>query len=95
MSPTGLSVCLSVLLSPTGHNFKPIFTNLHHMVEFVIRKKPVVIEVKRSTVNNLGDISKILNFHPIDLTFEEDFYFRSLNLTSQLFLRSAWTKWLK
>ena len=44
-----LSVCLSVCLSPTGHNFKPIFTKLQHMVEFVIRKKPIVFEVKRST----------------------------------------------
>ena len=43
------SVCLSVCLSPTGHNFKLIFTKLHHMVEFVIRKKPIVFDVKRST----------------------------------------------
>uniref|UniRef100_A0A8C4QBP0 Family with sequence similarity 83 member D n=1 Tax=Eptatretus burgeri TaxID=7764 RepID=A0A8C4QBP0_EPTBU len=42
-------VCLFVLLSPTGHNFKPIFTKLHHMLEFIIRKKPFVFEVKRST----------------------------------------------
>ena len=30
-------------------------------------------------VNNLGEISEILNFHPIHLKFEEDLYFRSLN----------------
>ena len=36
-------------------------------------------------VNNLGGISKILNFHPIDLKFEEDLYFTSLNSSSQLF----------
>ena len=43
-----LLFCLSVCQSPTGHNFKPIFTKLHHMVEFVIRKKPIVFEVKRT-----------------------------------------------
>ena len=36
-------------------------------------------------VNNLGGISKILNFHPIDLKFEKDIYFRSLNLTTNYF----------
>ena len=41
--------CYSVCLSPSGHNFQPIFTKLHHMVEFVIRKKPIVFEVKSST----------------------------------------------
>ena len=41
------SVCLC--LSPAGHNFKPIFTKLHQMVEFVIRKKSIVFEDKRST----------------------------------------------
>ena len=43
-------------------------------------------------VNNWYEISKILNFQPIDLKFEEDLYFRSLNSTSQLFLRSTSTK---
>ena len=32
-------------------------------------------------------ISKILNFHLIDLKFEEKLYFRTMNSTSQLFLR--------
>ena len=77
-------ICQSILLfclfffvcqSPTGHNFKPIFTKLHHMVEYVIRKKTIVFEVKRSKaqhrskVNNLGEISKILKLHPIHLKF--------------------------
>ena len=44
-----LSVCLSVCLSPKGRNFNQIFRKLHHMVEFVIMKKPIVFEVKRST----------------------------------------------
>ena len=39
--PLVLSVCLSVCLfvchSPTGHNLKPIFKKLHHLVEFVTR----------------------------------------------------------
>ena len=91
-------VCLSVCLSPTGRIFKLIFMKLHHMVEFVRRKKPIVFEVKRSQgqhspkVNNFGVIYKILNFHPIDLKFEEDLYLRSLNSTSQFFLSSTWTK---
>ena len=137
---------LSVCLSPTGHNFKPIVTKLHHIGEFVIRRKPIVFEVKRSKgqhwpkVNNFGEISKILgsdwleiwrgfilqvtefnqpiifevnidqkvnivprsttkvvflkssHFHLIDLKFEEDLYFRSLNSTRQLFLRSTLTE---
>ena len=74
-------VVLSVCLLPTGHNFKPIFTKLHHLVEFVIRKKPVVFEVKRSTWPN----SKIVNFHPIHLMFEEDLHYRSLNSTTNYF----------
>ena len=89
------SVCLFVCLSPTGHNFKPIFTKLHHMVEFVIWKKQIVFEVKRSArpkVNNFGGISKILNFHQNDLKFEKILYFSSLNSTSQLFLKPTWTK---
>ena len=53
------------------------------MVEFGIRKKPIVIEVKRSTTKVV--FLKILNFHPIDLKFEEDLYFRSRNSTCQLF----------
>ena len=44
-----LSVRLSVCLLPAGHNFRPIFTKLHHTVEFVIRKKLILFEVKRST----------------------------------------------
>ena len=35
-------------------------------------------------VNNFGEISKILNFHLIDLKFDKDLYFRSLNSTSEL-----------
>ena len=61
------------------------------MVEFVIRKKSTVFEVKmskgqhRPNVNNFGEISKILNFHPIDLKFEEDIYVGSLNSTTNSF----------
>ena len=83
-----LSVCLSLCPSVTGHNFKPIFTKLHHMVEFVICKKHIVFEVKRSTQakgQQLCQISKILNFHPIDLKFEQDLQIRSLNSTTNYF----------
>ena len=84
-----LSVCLSVFLLPTGHNFKPIFTKLHYMVEFVTSNKPIVFEVNidqkvntvpRSTTKVV--FLKILNFHPIDLKFEEDLHIRSLNSTT-------------
>jgi len=34
---------------------------------------------------NIGQISKIVNFYPIDLKFEEDLHFRSLNSTSNSF----------
>ena len=95
-----LSVCLFVCLSfsPTGHNFKQIFTKLHHMVEFVIRKNLIVFEVKRAKgqhrpkVNNFGEFSKILDFHPIDLKFEENLYFRSLNSTTNYFRGQHWPK---
>ena len=129
---------LSVCLSPTGHNFKLIFTKLHHMVELVIRKKAIVFEVNMDQKVNIGQrsttkvvflkspifirltwnlkrsyfsgqwiepanyfwglklkrpaeasISKIDNFHPIDLKFEDDSHFRSMNSTSQFFLRST------
>ena len=82
---------LFVCLSPAGYNFKPISTKLHHMVEFVISKKPIAFEVKtskrqhRPKVNNWGEISKILNFHPIDLKFEEYLYIWSLNLVKYIF----------
>ena len=42
------SPSLSVCLLPPGHNLKPIFTKLHHLVEFVGMKKPIVFEEKRS-----------------------------------------------
>ena len=50
-----------VCLSPPDHKFKPIFTKLHHMVEFVTRKKPIVLRSKGQhwpKVNNWGGISK-------------------------------------
>jgi len=62
---------------------------LHYMVECVRWKKPIIFEIKRSTsakVNNLGDTSKILNFHLIDLKFEKDLYITLLNSNGQLFL---------
>ena len=55
------------------------------MIEFVIRKKPIVFEVKsskgkhRPKVNNFGEISKFLNFNLMDLKFVEDLDFRSLS----------------
>jgi len=94
----GLFVCLSVCLSPSSHKFQPILTKHLHLVEFVIRKKRIVFEVKRSQgqhrpkVNNLVVISKILNLHPINLKFEKELYCRSLNSTSGLYLRSTKTK---
>ena len=36
---------------------------------------------------NIGRVSKIVNFHPIDLKFEEDLYL-VIELNHQLFLRS-------
>ena len=58
-------------------------------------KSPIIFEVNIKQKVNIGPRSttkvvfrKFLNFHPIDLKFEEDLYFMSLNSTSQLFLRS-------
>ena len=39
----------------------------------------------RPKVNNFGEISKFLNFHPIDLKFEEHFHISSLNSTTNYF----------
>ena len=50
-------------MSPTRHNFISICTKLHHMVEFVIKKKPIVFEVKRST--SLVRFLKSLIFIPL------------------------------
>ena len=36
-------------------------------------------------VNMLSEVSKILNFHPSDLTFEEDFQIRSPNSSTNCF----------
>ena len=82
-----LSVHLFVCQLPTNHNFKPIFTKLHQMVEFVINKKPLDFEVKRSTQakDQLLSISKIVNFHLNDLKFEHDFHIGSLNSTTNYF----------
>jgi len=43
------SVCLFECQSPTSHNFKLIFTKFHHVVEFVIIRKIIVFDIKRST----------------------------------------------
>ena len=45
----------------------------------------------RPMVNNFGEISEILNFHPIDLKFEVDLHVRSLN--SILEIRTMSTFW--
>ena len=39
----------------------------------------------RPKVNNLGAVSKIINFHPIDLKFEQDLHFRWMNSTTYYF----------
>ena len=49
---------------------------------------PIIFEVSIGQKDNKGRISEIVNFHPIDLKFEENLYFRSLNSISKLFLRS-------
>ena len=57
-----LSVCLFVCQSPTGHNFKPIFTKLYQVREVVSTEKPLDFELKGKR-SSLGKISKILYFH--------------------------------
>ena len=44
LGPLCDSVCLFGCQSPTGHNFKPIFTELHKMVELVVSKEPIDFE---------------------------------------------------
>ena len=39
-------LCLSVCLSPTGHNLKPIVMKLYQVVEVVSTEKPIDFEVK-------------------------------------------------
>ena len=62
------SVCLSVRLSPTGHNSKLIDMKLYQIVEVVSTEKPIDFEVKGQRSSS-GQISEIDIFHPIDLKF--------------------------
>ena len=81
-------------------NFHLLTINLNRIfISAYCIQPPIIFEVNIGQkvqhwpkVNNLGEISEILIFHPIDLKFEEDIYFRSLNSTSQSFLKSTWTK---
>ena len=62
---------------------------LHEIVELVISMKSIDFEVKKIKINigqkvNRSHISKVVDFHLIDLKFEDDLYFRSLNSTSEL-----------
>ena len=57
-----LLFCLFVCQSPTGHNFKLIFTKLHHLVGIVMRKKTVVVEVKRSKDQHRPKVNKFVEF---------------------------------
>jgi len=41
--------------------------------------------IKTGQKVNLGQISKILSFHPIDLIFEEELHIWSLNSTTNYF----------
>ena len=53
---------------------------------------PIIFEACMGQKVNIGRISKIVNFQPIDLKFEEDLYFRSQTSTNQLLLMSTLTK---
>ena len=68
---------LSVCLSPTGHNSKPIVMKRYQVVEVVSTEKPIDFEVKGQRSSS-GQISKII-FHPIDLKFEQDLHLASLS----------------
>ena len=75
-------VILSVCLSPTGHNSKPIIIKLYQVVEIVSTEKPILFWGQRSS---WGQICKIVIFHPIDLKFEQDLHIASLNLETNYF----------
>ena len=76
-----LLFCLSLCLSPTGHNSKPIIMKLHQVVEVVSTEKPIDWGQRSSW----GRSSKIVIFHPIDLKFEQDLHIASLNWESSYF----------
>ena len=71
--------CMSL---PAGHSSKLIIMKLYKVVEVVSTEKPIDFEVKG---HQFCQISKILNFHPIDLKFEEDLHIRSVNSTNNYF----------
>ena len=48
--------------------------------------KPIIFEVNMDQKVIIGHISKIVNFHLIDLKFEKDLYITLLNSNGQLFL---------
>ena len=79
-----LSVRLSVSLSPTGHNSKPIVIKLYQVVDVVSTEKPIDFEVKGQRSSS-GQISKIVIFHLIDLKFEQVLHFASLDRETNYF----------
>ena len=83
-SPPGLSVCLVVWQLPTGHNLKPIFTKLYHVVEVVSTEKPIDFEVKGQR-SSWGQIFEIVIFHLIDLKFEQDLQIASMDWETNYF----------
>ena len=70
------------LLNPqfsSDWNLKRIFISAHWI------QPPIISQVNRGQKINTGRISKIVNFHMIDLKFGEDLHIWSLNSTTNYF----------
>ena len=92
-STTNVGCLKCLIFIPLIWNFKSIYISRHwiqpdnYFWEQLWRKGK-----NRPKVNNYGGISKILNFQPIDLIFEEDLHISSLNSTTNYIWGQHWPK---
>ena len=78
-STTSLVFLKSPIFIRLTWNLKRIYISGHWI------QPPIIFEVIISQKNNRGQISKIVNFHPIHLKFEYELHIWSLNSTSNYF----------
>ena len=78
-STTKVVFIKSSIFIPLIWNLKRIYISGHWI------QSPIILEVHIGQKVNIGRISKIVNFHPIAVKFEEEFHIWSLNWTTNYF----------
>jgi len=78
-STTKVEFLKSSIFIQFSWNVKRIYISVHWI------QPPIIFEVHIGQKVNIGQISKIVNFHPIHLKFEEELYIWSLNWTTNYF----------